>query len=103
MIAEEILNLSMLGMGPERFGQEGSRPINLKELNLSQKISGNLPMEQLWPETSGEESDPQIEGIGLVSPENEEEGRRWHPIWVALGLLLAGVAAFLVVFLQEQG
>jgi len=103
MIAEEILNLSMLGMGPERFGQEGSRPINLKELNLSQKISGNLPMEQLWPENSGEESDPQIEGIGLVSPENEEEGRRWHPIWVALGLLLAGVAAFLVVFLQEQG
>lgn len=103
MIAEEILNLSMLGMGPERFGQEGSRPINLKELNLSQKISGNLPMEQLWPENSGEESDPQIQGIGLVSPEHEGEGRRWHPIWVALGLLLAGVAAFLVVFLQEQG
>lgn len=101
MIAEEILNLSMLGMGPERYGQEGSRPINLKDLNLSEKATGNLPMDQLWPEASDDDSG-ESEGMVLLIPDSEEEGRRWHPIWVAVGLFLAGLAAFLAVYFQEQ-
>ena len=42
MIAEEILNLSMLGMGPNA-SQEGSRPIDLKELGLDR--SGGVPVD----------------------------------------------------------
>ena len=102
MIAEEILNLSMLGMGPERYVQEGSRPINLKDLNLSEKATGNLPMEQLWPDASEEEPGGESEGISLLVSDGEDEGRRWHPIWVAAGLALAGLAAFFAVYFQGQ-
>ena len=104
MIAEEILNLSMLGMGPERFSQEGSRPIDLKELGLDRSGGGSLPMEQLWPEEipgkSGEAG-----GLDMVVPGAHEanEGKGFHPMWVAAGLVLAGLLAFLVVLFTEQG
>lgn len=104
MIAEEILNLSMLGMGPERYGQEGSRPINLRELKLSDKISGTLPMDQLWPETTEDEaSNAGQSGLSHPHLDIQESERRWNPLWIGLGLLVAGIVAFMVVYYQEQG
>ena len=61
-------------------------------------------MEQLWPEElPGKNGDS--EGMDMVVPgaQDESEGRGFHPLWVAAGLVLAGLVAFLVVLFTEQG
>ncbi len=105
MIAEEILNLSMLGMGPERYGQEGSRPIDLSALNLGSRGAGSLPMEQIWPVQDDENSDES--GLGQLSIKTPsvdyQEKGQWNPLWIGLLLLLSGVLAFGAVYWHQQG
>jgi serine/threonine-protein kinase len=81
MIAEEVLNLSMLGAGADSLAVDGSRPIDSEGLNAPSQGSGRIALQDIWPEESaGEGSD-----LGAEPEEPGEEGLQ--AVAIGLGLL----------------
>jgi serine/threonine-protein kinase len=81
MIAEEVLNLSMLGAGADSLTVDGSRPIDSEGLNAPSQGSGRIALQDIWPEESaGEGSD-----LGAEPEEPGEEGLQ--AVAIGLGLL----------------
>ena len=89
MIAEEVLNLSMLGGGADSLAVDGSRPIDARDLKLASRGPGRIPLDQIWPpgsENDGSEEEPPAE-------EAAEEGLQ-H---VAIGLGLVTIVLLVAV------
>jgi hypothetical protein len=90
MIADEILNLSMLGMGPDALGASGSQPLRAEDLNLDVKRAGRIPLHELWP------TKPENEGIAESSEPSEESAEEnGRSLWMGLGIGAAIFAAML--------
>jgi serine/threonine protein kinase len=93
MIADEILNLSMLGMGPDALGANGSQPLRAEDLNLDLKLAGRIPLHELWP------SKPEGVELELVNGFDDETNESaGHSIWMGVGIGAGIFAAMMAVY-----
>ena len=96
MIAEEVLNLSMLGVGVDSQSVDGSRPVDLERLNLEASTSGRIPLQAIWSaNTSGEELAPEDDL-------DETASGGFQAVAVGLGLLTV-VLLVAVLYWYAQG
>ena len=96
MIAEEVLNLSMLGVGVDSQSVDGSRPVDLERLNLEASTSGRIPLQAIWSaNTSGD-------GLSPEGDVEETASGGFQAVAIGLGLLTV-VLLVAVLYWYAQG